>query len=46
MGFSIPESVKNAKEYITGALKAGLKLGKGHGPLNHCYNLVIGRKDA
>lgn len=39
MGYAITESVKNAKGYITGALKAGLKLGKGRGPLNHCFNL-------
>ncbi len=38
-GLSIEESVKNAKEYITGALKANLDLGKGSGPLNHCWNL-------
>lgn len=38
-GLSISKSVRNAKEYITGALKASLKLGKGHGPLDHCYNL-------
>jgi hydroxymethylpyrimidine/phosphomethylpyrimidine kinase len=39
MGLSIAESVRRAKEYITGALKAGLNLGKGRGPLNHCFNL-------
>ena len=38
-GLDIVESIKNAKEYITGALKANLKLGKGRGPLNHCFNL-------
>lgn len=38
-GFSINESVKNAKEYITGALNNKLDLGKGSGPLNHCFNL-------
>jgi len=38
-GLNIVESIKNAKDYITGALKAGLQLGKGRGPLNHCYNL-------
>ena len=38
-GLDVIESIKNAKEYITGALKAGLDLGKGSGPLNHCYNL-------
>jgi len=39
LGLGVPESVRKAKEYITGALKAGLKLGKGRGPLNHCYKL-------
>jgi len=38
-GFSMEESVRNAKAYITGALKAGLDLGKGSGPLNHCYTI-------
>ena len=38
-GYSKEESIKNAKEYITGALKDGLDLGKGSGPLNHMYNL-------
>ncbi len=38
-GFDIEESVKNAKAYITGALKANLDLGKGRGPLNHCFDL-------
>ena len=38
-GYSLEQSIKNAKDYITGALKAGLDLGKGSGPLNHCYNL-------
>lgn len=38
-GFSIKESIQNAKNYITGALKANLNLGKGSGPLNHCWNL-------
>lgn len=39
MGYSKEESIKNAKDYITGALKAGLDLGRGSGPLNHMYNL-------
>lgn len=39
LGLSMEESIKNAKMYITGALKAGLNLGKGSGPLNHCFNL-------
>lgn len=38
-GLSIRESVRNAKDYITGALKAGLDLGKGPGPLEHTYRI-------
>jgi hydroxymethylpyrimidine/phosphomethylpyrimidine kinase len=41
LGLSMAESVKNAKEYLTGALRAGLDLGRGSGPLNHCYNIKI-----
>ena len=37
--FTLTESVKRAKEYISGALASGLNLGKGSGPLNHIYNL-------
>ncbi|HHY76989.1 MAG TPA: bifunctional hydroxymethylpyrimidine kinase/phosphomethylpyrimidine kinase [Clostridiales bacterium] len=39
-GFNIIDSIKNAKEYITGAIKAGLRIGKGCGPLDHCYKLI------
>lgn len=35
-GLSIEDSIKNAKAYITRALQAGLDLGSGSGPLNHC----------
>ncbi|MEG0570827.1 MAG: bifunctional hydroxymethylpyrimidine kinase/phosphomethylpyrimidine kinase [Oscillospiraceae bacterium] len=38
-GESLEISVKNAKEYVTGALNANLNLGKGSGPLNHMYKL-------
>ena len=38
-GYDLASSIKNAKDYITGALKANLNLGKGSGPLNHMYNL-------
>jgi hydroxymethylpyrimidine/phosphomethylpyrimidine kinase len=38
-GKDLRQSVALAKEYITGAIKDGLKLGKGNGPLNHCWNL-------
>jgi len=37
LGHDMQTSVRNAKEYITGALKASLNLGKGSGPLNHLY---------
>ncbi|PYG89071.1 hydroxymethylpyrimidine/phosphomethylpyrimidine kinase [Ruminiclostridium sufflavum DSM 19573] len=39
MGCSLPESVYNAKKYISGALKANLNLGKGSGPLDHTFAL-------
>ncbi|WP_086282554.1 bifunctional hydroxymethylpyrimidine kinase/phosphomethylpyrimidine kinase [Campylobacter devanensis] len=38
-GLSINQSVKNAKEYVTNALKSGLVIGHGNGPINHCWNL-------
>lgn len=38
-GCDLRAAVGNAKEYITGALKAQLDLGKGSGPLNHCFAL-------
>lgn len=40
-GMDLATSVKTAKEYITGALKSGLSLGKGSGPLNHFWNIKI-----
>lgn len=39
IGLSLSESVQAAKDYISGALKANLNLGKGSGPLNHTYNI-------
>jgi hydroxymethylpyrimidine/phosphomethylpyrimidine kinase len=36
-GKTIEEAVKEAKEYITGAIRDGLNLGHGNGPLNHFY---------
>lgn len=36
-GHDLVTSIQNAKNYITGALKDGLNLGKGSGPLNHIY---------
>lgn len=38
-GFSLPDSVARAKEYISGALAAMLDLGQGSGPMNHAWTL-------
>ncbi len=38
-GFDLPESVKRAKDYISGALAAMLDLGQGSGPMNHAFDL-------
>lgn len=38
-GEDLDQAIKNAKEYLTGALRAGLNLGKGSGPLMHNYVL-------
>ena len=36
LGYSLPQAVERGKRYLTAALKYGLDLGKGSGPLNHC----------
>jgi len=36
-GRSLDESIRKAKDYLTGALKAMLDLGKGSGPMDHTY---------
>ncbi len=40
-GCNIPEAVKRAKEYLTGALKSGAnyEIGHGQGPVNHFYDI-------
>ena len=38
-GFALPESVRRAKEYISGALAAMLDLGQGSGPMSHAFDL-------
>ncbi len=38
-GYTLEQSISNAKDFITGALKAGLNIGKGSGPLDHTYNI-------
>lgn len=38
--YTIDKSIKNAKEYLTGALAVKLDLGKGSGPLDHMYKIL------
>ncbi|MBP3442867.1 MAG: bifunctional hydroxymethylpyrimidine kinase/phosphomethylpyrimidine kinase [Clostridia bacterium] len=38
-GYSLDESIQNAKDYISGALSAMLDLGKGSGPMMHNFAL-------
>lgn len=39
VGRPLEGSIKDAKDYLTGALMAGLDLGRGSGPLDHTYAL-------
>lgn len=39
-GLSLEDAAAKAKEYVAGALAAGLNLGRGSGPLNHAYKLT------
>ena len=41
-GFELKSAVNRAKEYISGALRAGLNLGKGAGPMAHNFALLEG----
>ncbi|MBQ9120237.1 MAG: bifunctional hydroxymethylpyrimidine kinase/phosphomethylpyrimidine kinase [Lachnospiraceae bacterium] len=38
-GMDLSASISHAKNYLSGALKAGLNLGAGSGPLNHAYRI-------
>lgn len=40
LGYNIENATQMAKEYISGALNAGLDLGKGSGPLAHNYKIL------
>mgnify|MGYP003319863739 CR=1 FL=1 len=37
--YSLDESIRNAKDYISGALSAMLDLGKDSGPMNHAFKI-------
>lgn len=44
-GLPVEDAVSRAKEYITGAIREGLAIGKGHGPVHHFHELyrIAGR---
>lgn len=39
LGHELPEAAQRAKEYVTGAIRAGLPIGRGPGPLDHFWEL-------
>ncbi len=39
-GYNLEDSVRNAKTYLSGALRAMLDLGKGSGPLAHNFEII------
>ena len=38
LGCSLPEATEYAQRYVAGAIRNGLPLGRGHGPLDHFWN--------
>lgn len=40
LGHSLPQSIKDARAYLSGALKYDLDLGQGNGPLFHGWNIT------
>jgi len=45
-GLPLADAVQQAKDYLTGALAAGLDLGKGSGPLDHMWQYASYRAGA
>ncbi|MFE4550535.1 bifunctional hydroxymethylpyrimidine kinase/phosphomethylpyrimidine kinase [Streptomyces sp. NPDC056785] len=41
-GHAVPEAVRRAKEYVTGAIAAGFPLGAGLGPVDHGWRMRAG----
>lgn len=39
LGFDLIHAIERAKDYVSSALSTTLNLGKGSGPLNHCFDL-------
>lgn len=44
-GLSIPDAVREAKEYLTGALRHSYAIGAGHSPVNHFWRGVLSPAD-
>ncbi|MDT9683882.1 bifunctional hydroxymethylpyrimidine kinase/phosphomethylpyrimidine kinase [Streptomyces sp. TRM76323] len=40
-GLAVPDAVRGAKEYVTGAIAAGFALGGGIGPVDHGWRLSV-----
>jgi len=40
-GYSLLDAVTHAKTYVTGAIRHGLAIGRGHGPLDHFWQIRI-----
>lgn len=43
VGYGMKASIERAKQYISGALRAGLDLGSGSGPMDHGYVVPAGK---
>lgn len=39
LGQSVADAVREAKSYVTGAIRHGLAIGRGHGPLDHFWKI-------
>ena len=39
LGYDVENAVRLAKKYIEGAIRNNPNLGKGYGPINHCWKL-------
>jgi hydroxymethylpyrimidine/phosphomethylpyrimidine kinase len=44
LGHSLPDAVERTKRYVAGAIEHALDIGHGHGPLNHFWQGLPGRR--
>lgn len=47
-GFSLPEAIRRAKGYVSEAIRQGadVRVGEGHGPLNHFFSPLPAKKNS